>query len=154
LIGEAPSAHGARFSGIAFTAERSLSPAQRTSAIGLKPDGFTEQSATILRHALERLEIDPGDLVLWNVVPFHPSDIADPLRNRTPVPNEIALGSRWLRRFLQLMQPRRIAAVGQTAACVVPAGTVVLRHPAHGGSRQLKTDLVALAADVRAERGD
>src|SRR6476646_9835686 len=48
LIGEAPSARGARFSGIAFTAERSLEPAQRTSAPGLSPNGFTEHSATVL----------------------------------------------------------------------------------------------------------
>jgi hypothetical protein len=41
LVGEAPSAHGARFSGIAFTAERTLRPEQRTSDPGLRPNGFT-----------------------------------------------------------------------------------------------------------------
>lgn len=40
LIGEAPSAHRARFSGIAFTAERSLPPDRRTSAPGLRAGGF------------------------------------------------------------------------------------------------------------------
>lgn len=68
--------------------------------------------------------------------------------------DEIALGSWWLRRFLELMQPRCVAAVRQTAARVVPGGAVVLRRLAHGGSRQLQTDLMALAADLRAERGD
>src|SRR5258706_15836701 len=52
LVGEAPSAHGARFSGIAFTAERSLPPDRRTSAPDRWPDGLAELSATVLRSAL------------------------------------------------------------------------------------------------------
>lgn len=81
LIGEAPSAHGARFSGIAFTAERSLDPAQRTSAPDLAPDGFTEHSATILSRALAESGIDPTSVVLWNAVPFHPARPDDRLKN-------------------------------------------------------------------------
>jgi Uracil DNA glycosylase superfamily len=146
LIGEAPSAHGARFSGIAFTAERSLAPAQRTSAAGLRPDGFTEHSATVLREALLAAGIDPTDVVLWNAVPFHPARADDPLRNRTPRVEERALGAAWLLRFLELMQPRRVAAVGQTARRALPHGTPVVRHPAHGGGPRLHADLASLAA--------
>lgn len=42
-----------QFSGIAFTAERCLPPAQRTSADGLKQNGFAEHPATVLRGAME-----------------------------------------------------------------------------------------------------
>lgn len=153
LIGEAPSAHGARFSGIPFTAERSLAPELRTSAVGLRRDGFTEHSATVLGKALQAAHLDPADVVLWNAVPFHPAHADDGLRNRTPRADEIAIGIRWLRRFLDLMQPRCIAAVGRTAARVLPPDTIVVRHPARGGSRQLQADLVALAADLRGDVG-
>ena len=149
LIGEAPSAHGGRFSGIAFTAERSLAPLQRTSAAGLKPGGFTEHSATVLRRAIEAVGFVEADIVLWNAVPFHPAHADDALRNRTPSASELALGGGWLLRFLDLMQPGRIAAVGRSAARVLPHGTTVVRHPANGGSPQLLADLTALAADLR-----
>jgi uracil-DNA glycosylase len=146
LVGEAPSAHGARFSGIAFTAERSLEPSQRTSAPGLKKDGFAEHSATILRRALDAAGIDPVSVLLWNAVPFHPAQSDDPLRNRHPSEAELALGARWLDRFLALMRPGVVAALGQVAAGALPAGTWRLRHPAHGGMPARRAGLVALAA--------
>ena len=148
LIGEAPSAHGARFSGIAFTAERSLDPAQRTSAPGLAPDGFTEHSATILSGALAESGIDPASVVLWNAVPFHPARPDDRLRNRRPRAVELALGQYWLVRLVALMRPGKIAALGKSAARVLPPGTTVLRHPANGGGPKLTAGLIALAAEL------
>lgn len=148
LIGEAPSAHGARFSGIAFTAERSLASEQQTSSPGLRRNGFTEHSATILQRALLAIDLDPAQVILWNAVPFHPARPDDLLRNRPPSRDELALGVRWLDRFLALMRPRRIAAVGQTAGRVLPQGTTIVRHPANGGSPQLQADLVELAANL------
>lgn len=121
LIGEAPSAHGARFSGIAFTSERCLPPAQRTSADGLKKDGFAEHFATVLRGAMEAAGMDPASVVLWNAVPFHPARADDPLRNRRPTVDELALGRRWLDRFLVLMQPEVVIGLGQSSRRVLPA---------------------------------
>lgn len=144
LIGEAPSAHGARFSGIAFTSERSLPPERRTSAPGRRRDGFSEHSATVLRRVMDEVGLDPRDVVLWNVVPFHPARAEDPLRNRRPRRHEVELGMAWLSRFLALMAPLLVVAVGRTAAAVLPAGTRVVRHPANGGSRRLRADLEAL----------
>ena len=143
LVGEAPSAHGARFSGIAFTAERSLPPLLRTSAHGLRRNGFSEQSATILHRALAAVEIDPAEVILWNVVPFHPAAAGDPLRNRLPTVAEFALGSEWLERFLALMRPAQVAAVGRSAQRVRP-GWTRLRHPAHGGRLELQRGLAFL----------
>ena len=148
LIGEAPSAHGARFSGIAFTAERSLPPDRQTSAPGLRTGGFTEHSATVLGRALERSGIDPGDVILWNAVPFHPARPDDPLRNRRPSPDELDIGAKWLARFLALMRPGLVVAVGRTAGRALPAGTRIVRHPANGGSRQLQIDLAELATEL------
>ncbi len=146
LIGEAPSAHGARFSGIAFTAERSLDPSQWTSAPGLRRNGFTEHSATILRRALEAAEFAPATVLLWNAVPFHPARVDDPLRNRRPTVGELTLGLRWLDRFLALMQPGMVVPLGQSAVRVLPPGTKALRHPANGGKPELVAGLADLAA--------
>jgi len=148
LIGEAPSAHGARFSGIAFTAECSLPREHRTSAAGLRPNGFSELSATIIRGVLEAVQLDPAEVILWNAVPFHPAALDDPLRNRTPPTDaEFALGALWLKRFLVLMRPCQVAAVGRSAQRALPAGTVALRHPAHGGKPELQRGLARLMAD-------
>lgn len=148
LIGEAPSAHGARFSGIAFTAERCLRPAQRTSADGLKKDGFAEHSATVLRGAMEAAGMDPASVVLWNAVPFHPARADDPLRNRRPTVDELALGRRWLDRFLALMHPSLVVGLGESSRRVLPASTRVLRHPANGGKPKLQTGLAELMTEI------
>lgn len=148
LIGEAPSAHGARFSGIAFTAERSLPPDRRTSAPGLRAGGFTEHSATVLGRAFDQSQIDPADVILWNAVPFHPARLDDPLRNRRPSADELVVGAGWLARFLALMRPGLVVAVGRTAGQALSAGTLIVRHPANGGSRQLQIDLAGLASEL------
>jgi hypothetical protein len=145
LVGEAPSAHGARFSGIAFTAERSLPPSQWTSAPDLKPNGFAELSATVVRRALEAVDLDPAQVLLWNAVPFHPCSPDNPLKNRQPDSDELALGARWLERFIDLMQPRQVAAVGKWAQSVRPDWTP-LRHPSHGGGPELQAGLARLLA--------
>lgn len=152
LIGEAPSAHGARFSGIAFTDERSLPAVQRTSADGLTKDGFTEHSATVLRGALEAAGMDPASVILWNAVPFHPARADDPLRNRPPTADELAMGHRWLVRFIALMQPQLVVGLGESSRRVLPAGTRVLRHPANGGKPKLQAGLLELAADIDRNR--
>jgi uracil-DNA glycosylase len=152
LIGEAPSAHGARFSGIAFTDERSLPADQRTSADRLKRDGFAEHSATVLRGAIEAAGLDPASVVLWNAVPFHPARADDPLRNRRPTADELAIGRRWLDRFLVLMQPEVVVGLGQSSKRVLPAGTLVLRHPANGGKPRLQAGLMEIATEIGRDR--
>jgi len=148
MIGEAPSAHGARFSGIAFTSESSLGEAQRTSAPELARDGFTEHSATVLAWALAASGIDPASVVFWNAGPFHPAREDDRLTNRRPRADELRLGQHWLERFLALMRPGMIAAVGRSAKRTLPPGTRVLRHPANGGRPMLTAGLIALADEL------
>lgn len=152
LIGEAPSAHGARFTGIAFTDERSLPPDHRTSSDGLRKDGFAEHSATVLRGALEAAGLDPASVILWNAVPFHPARADDPLRNRRPTAEELALGRRWLVRFLELMRPALVVGLGQSSKRVLPPGTRVLRHPANGGKPRLQAGLMEVAVEIGRDR--
>jgi len=147
LIGEAPSAHGARFSGIAFTAERSLPRDRWTSAEGRWPNGLTELSATVLASAIRSAGVDSDGVVLWNVVPFHPARAGDPLRNRLPTLQEFELGAHWLDRFLTLVRPERIGAVGRSAQRFLPDAWP-LRHPAFGGGPELAAGLLAMCADL------
>lgn len=148
LIGEAPSARGARFSGIAFTAERSLAEERQTSAAGLCPGGFTEHSATVLGSALHAAGIDSNDVVFWNAVPFHPAGRDDPLRNRRPTRLELEIGRHWLARFLAVVRPSHVVAVGRTASLALGPDSRVVRHPANGGSPQLRIDLAGLVTDT------
>ena len=115
LVGEAAGYRGARVSGIAFTSERQLTGA-----------GPAEASATVVHRVLSELGLE-DDVLLWNVVPTHPGTATS---NRRPTAAEIAGGEAFLP---ELVQGRRVIAVGRIAAAVLDAPYV--RHPARGGAR-------------------
>src|SRR5690349_14930359 len=72
LVGEAMGYAGGRFSGIAFTAERTLHAwGPPYAATSTRPEGFSEQSGTIVHGLLAELGCEHR-VVLWNVVPAHP----------------------------------------------------------------------------------
>jgi len=142
LVGEAPGYRGCRFSGIAFTSERSLPPAQWSS---LHARGWQEPSATIVHGALTATGLEE-ETVLWNAVPFHPAG-AVPLTNRTPTKAELAAGLEWLDRLVAILQPQQIVAIGRSAASLLP-GVPLLRHPANGGATLFRQGLAVLAAEM------
>ena len=124
LVGEAPGYQGCRFSGVAFTSERSLPPERRSS---LRPEGWSEPSATIVHRALRDLGIE--DVVaLWNACPMHPAG-GRANSNRTPTRAEVGEG----------------ALCSAAAALGVPG---CLRHPANGGARKFRDGLAACAAEM------
>jgi uracil-DNA glycosylase len=143
LVGEAPGYRGCRFSGIAFTSERSL-PRNRWSS--LRPEGWIEPSATIIHGALAAAELE-AETVLWNACPLHPAG-ASPLSNRTPSRAELAAGLGWLDRLIALLSPGRVVAVGRSAAASLPGATLI-RHPANGGATACRAGIAALAAELR-----
>lgn len=143
LVGEAPGYQGARFSGLAFTSERSLPAAARSSR---RPEGWQEPSATIVHGSLAVLGLEERT-VLWNAVPFHPA-AGMPLSNRAPTRAELAIGRPYLAAIIEMLRPAVIAAVGRSAASVLPVGTPILRHPAHGGARLFRAGLAQLATDL------
>jgi hypothetical protein len=148
LVGEAMGYAGGRFSGIAFTAERTLmgwgDPFEATS---LRPEGWAEQSGTIVHGTLATLGIAP-DTVLWNVVPAHPHRRGAPLSNRTPAVGELRAGAEVLGELIERLAPRATIAVGRSAERALGElglpchGSV--RHPANGGATAFRRGLAEL----------
>lgn len=165
LLAEAIGYQGGHFSGIPMTSERlllgglahkNLSPElvfsdlqpQRTSLTELRPQGFTEPTATIVWGFLVEHNIDPRSVVLWNAFPWHPYQPEKGLlSNRTPTDLELADGHRMLRQMLNLGQFKRIVAVGEKSFAQLQQlglAAVKVRHPANGGAGKFRAQMLEL----------
>ena len=165
LLAEAIGYQGGHFSGIPMTSERlllgglqhkSLSAdlvfsgllPQRTSRSELRPQGFTEPTATIVWGFLAEQNIEPRSVVLWNAFPWHPYQPKKGLlSNRTPSDDELAAGHQVLRQMLDLGRFRQIVAVGeksfnQLQQLGIPSTKV--RHPANGGAGKFRAQMLDL----------
>jgi hypothetical protein len=165
LLGEAMGYQGGHFTGIAMTSERillgkmkkkgidpdhvfSVLEPTRTSRESSRKDGFTEPTATIVWSHLLELGIDPYDFVIWNAFPWHPyKPEKGMLSNRTPADFEFTPGLKCLKEFINIMQPRKIVAVGEKAAkqlsnLEIEFGKV--RHPANGGATKFRNQISKL----------
>ena len=168
LLAEAIGYQGGHFSGIPMTSERLLLgglqhkglsvemvfrglAAQRTSSVQLKPQGFTEPTATIVWGFIAEQGIDPRSIVLWNAFPWHPYQPQKGLlSNRTPKDDELVAGHQVLRQMLALGKFSRIVAVGEKAALQLQGLGVVtakVRHPANGGAGKFRAQLFELLGD-------
>ncbi|MDX2481531.1 MAG: uracil-DNA glycosylase [Desulfuromusa sp.] len=169
LCAEAIGYQGGHFSGIPMTSERlllgglrhknlhsemvfqNISP-QRTSREDLKPQGFTEPTATIVWGFLAGQGIDPRRVVLWNAFPWHPYHPAKGLlSNRTPRDEELTDGHRVLQQMLELGQFKKIVAIGEKSALQLQqleiAATKV-RHPANGGAGKFRLQMLELLEGI------
>ncbi len=168
LLAEAIGYQGGHFSGIPMTSERLLLgglrhkelaasdvfhlPPQRTSSPLIKPDGFTEPTATIVWGFFKETMVDPRSVVLWNAFPWHPYHLHKGLlSNRTPTDEELAAGHRMLERILDLGQFDQVVAVGKKSAAQllalgIPASEV--RHPANGGAGKFRAQLGAIMENL------
>jgi uracil-DNA glycosylase len=138
LAGEAMGYAGGRFSGIAFTAERTLLEWGEPYALtSFRPEGFKEMSGSIVHGLLGELGVE-SRVVLWNTVPAHPHPPGRPLGNRGPTMAERRAGGRALDLFLEAVEPLAVVPVGRIAeralndlgVSTLPA----VRHPAQGGA--------------------
>ncbi|HEX8340384.1 MAG TPA: uracil-DNA glycosylase [Tepidisphaeraceae bacterium] len=158
LLAEAAGFRGAKFSGITMTCERQLPamsvPHSRTSRDDLplseadRRDGVLEPTATIVRRALEKAGVDPGEVILCNTFAWHPNKPDQPLTNRTPTRAEVAAGRRALAAALELAGAARRIAIGRTAERMLidtlGLDAPIVRHPANGGARIFTQGLVRL----------
>jgi hypothetical protein len=153
LVGEAMGYAGGRFSGIAFTAERTLGTwGAPYAATSLRPEGWAEQSGTIVHGALATLGLS-GETVLWNVVPAHPHRPGEPLSNRTPAVAELRAGADVLADLIERLEPRATIAVGRSAERALGelglACDAAVRHPANGGATAFRNGLAGYVLSAR-----
>jgi hypothetical protein len=115
VIGEAPYVWGCRFSGIPFTSERQLCDNQlpfegAQSSSGRRP--HAEKAATVFRQTLSERS---GEFFVWNCVPFFPYRQNNLLSKRAPAVHEIKLCSDLLKDLVEILEPKKIFAVGRKA---------------------------------------
>jgi hypothetical protein len=164
LVGEAAGYQGAKFSGIPMTSERILLGGKRqegilpehvfrgveprrTSRESLKPEGFSEPTATIVWHQLVRSGLSARQFVLWNAFPWHPYDPkAGLLSNRTPGADELEAGHEALTRILGILnRGGKVIALGEKAfEALGNLGVEArkVRHPAQGGARKFREEFM------------
>ncbi|MDW7651779.1 MAG: uracil-DNA glycosylase [Bacillota bacterium] len=158
LVAEALGYQGGRFSGIAMTSERILlgHHKQINPAVVMPPDivlrtsnqqcehfsatqqklGFNEPTATVVWTEIMENNLDPNDVILWNIFPFHPYKEGNLLSNRTPREPEKEEGLAYVRMLRELCPAACLIAVGNHAEKTlqkysIPAHKVP--HPSMGG---------------------
>lgn len=132
LVGEAPGHLGARLSGVPFTDQRTL-----------YGDGKQEVTAQRVHRALRDLELST-QVLLWNVVPFHPHRAGEPQSNRPPTAAERRLHRHFAEK---LGEGRTVVCIGRHAEKAFP-GARYVRHPARSGEAAFREGLADLARTV------
>jgi hypothetical protein len=169
LLAEAMGYQGGHFTGIPMTSERMLlgkmkdrgicpghvlasARPQRTSRPDLKPDGFSEPTATIVWGEIIKTG-DPRDFILWNAFPWHPYDFATgSLSNRPPTPAELTTGIAPLVALLNITRVKSIATLGIAAkslADILGIEAHHLRHPASGGAPLFREEFAQYISRLR-----
>jgi hypothetical protein len=152
LIGEAAGYAACRFSGVPFTDERQLIGPAPLAWAGAG-QGFqrasrsdrsllVEASATVVWAMLGWRR----DVVLWNVVPWHPIGPRGALSNAPPPPAAQRAGRELLQLMLrEVWSAARPIAVGRVAERALQAlgysDPTYVRHPAHGGQAAFRVGL-------------
>lgn len=159
FVAEAAGYQGCRFTGIAITCERMLLDEHKeiTSTMVLgrlgqrtsRPDcpymtsnpqrlhGMNEPTDTYVWGAIVQNHLNPHDVILWNIFPFHPYK-SSPFSNRTPTDEEITQGLAYTKQLLALCRSDiAIGAIGKKAEAMLSGAglaAVAMRHPANGGA--------------------
>ncbi len=175
MIAEAVGYQGGRFTGIAMTCERMLLGHHDTVTpdmvfTGVLPKrtshadstyitkrtqrelGFNEPTDSVVWNAMLEANIDPYEVVLWNIFPFHPFKGDDGLTNRTPTQDELDPGWTYTKQLLGLFPNSHILGIGQKSSLTLEAYGVevqaTLRHPANGGAGLYKQQFREFANSI------
>lgn len=161
IVAEAIGYQGGRFTGIAITCERMLlgfhksisvehvfggdyEPKRTSRATSewlmnqkVRDCGFNEPTDTVVWESILEANLDPSEVLLWNMFPFHPHKTNQPLSNRTPSPAELDAGFMYTKAMLDAHLGAHLLAVGKKAAETMThygMEATALRHPANGGA--------------------
>lgn len=169
FVAEAVGFQGGHFSGIAMTSERILlgqhknkeirpsivisCQAKRTSNpehAGIKKTqsklGYNEPTATVVWESIIDSKINPFDVILWNMYPFH-SYKTSLLTNRTPLDAELGEGIKYLNILRGLVQNAEIVAIGMKSHKTLTHYGIEhypVRHPANGGVNDYRQQIARL----------
>lgn len=172
FVAEAAGYQGCRFTGIAITCERMLldhhkqigsaiilgHPGVRTSHTDCpyfrqstqSTMGMNEPTDTYVWGAIVDNAMNPDDIILWNIFPFHPHRPNAPFTNRTPTPGELTLGINYTKQLIDLCpKDIKLIAIGQKSANTLTEhglDAIVLRHPANGGAGKFREGFKTLLA--------
>lgn len=133
---------GGRRTGLALTDE--VNANAHMSRWGVEADRPTfgdvvaERTAAVIWTMLAQID---ARIFLWNVFPLHPHEPGQPFTNRTHNSKERRAGEDILSMLIDLLQPRRIFAIGNDAAQAMArmdthAPIIPVRHPSYGGQTQ------------------
>ncbi|MEK0158545.1 uracil-DNA glycosylase [Pseudoalteromonas piscicida] len=111
-----------------------------------KGDAVSERTAAVIWSILSQIS---ASVFLWNVFPLHPYEEGAPFSNRTHNPKERAAGEEILEALIELLEPKRLVAVGNDAertAKKLAGGKEVIkvRHPSYGGHNTFISQMKSL----------
>jgi uracil-DNA glycosylase len=141
---------GGRRTGLALTDDVHVGAhVGRWGATAERPtrDGLVaERTAAVVWSMLGQID---SRIFLWNVFPFHPHQVDRPFSNRSHTASERTIGEGVLAELIDLLQPRRLVAIGNDAARTAErlAGqraVVQVRHPSYGGQTEFKEQIGGL----------
>ncbi|GAW39754.1 Uracil DNA glycosylase superfamily protein [Brevundimonas sp. SH203] len=140
---------GGRRTGVPFTDEVHLATA--STLLGdidliraTEGPVMAERTAAVIWRVLEQVR---QPVVLWNVFPFHPHMAGDPMSNRCHTRAERDETWPLLEALVEMVQPRRIIAIGRDASLALADLGVdadAIRHPSYGGQAEFMSGMFAL----------
>lgn len=130
---------GGRRTGLALTDEYHLVDLEQvfpntTFARATVGDAVAERTAAEIWRALRAIPRQP---LLWNVFPFHPHELNNPLSNRRFAMRELAAVEELNAQLVRGLGVKRIISIGQDAARYAKRFGVdveTVRHPSYGGT--------------------
>ena len=164
FVGEAPGRDGGAITGIPFVSPMVLTSADDPwgefgAGTGYElPVGqdasHRERTATRFWKHVPTCFSDLPRPLTWNIYPFWPFAVGgnDRRINRAPTRNEIAFGSDWLVRVIEMYPNARVMAVGNKAQDTLEAIGIdapLVPHPSRGSDEKLISSLERVAENLR-----
>jgi uracil-DNA glycosylase len=91
-------------------------------------------------------------VLVWNCVPFHPHHAGQPRSIRTPTLTEVRHYAPLLLRYVEILRPRQVVAIGNHAARSLGEMGIAaeqVRHPSHGGVPKFKQGIRRVLRQLR-----
>jgi uracil-DNA glycosylase len=140
LIGEAPSHHGGKFTGLAFT-DPLMFLESPLSELGMTVTAKVPEKEMSGRIVWGEMGSRWKEVMLWNIMPFHPHLEGDKMTNRAPTGGEIKEFKYVLEAAMQLFPEAKLVPVGNKATSTLKKLGIDfigngIRHPAFGGKKE------------------